>query len=283
MIADLIASFRAEWLKLAKRPATWVLGVILVCLLVTLAYGFVLLVVVLIQHPTRGSAVAPPGTLESVQRQLYPSHFLSSVLSAFGGLGYGSAIALILGALAYGSEYGWATLKTVFTQRPGRVTTFAGKLLALTVALAIFALAMLSAGAAASAAMGYAYGHLTPWPAPVDIAKAFLTAWLIMGMWAALGVMLSVVFRQSALAIGLGVVYAIAIEGLIFNTLSLVTSLGDVERAFPGENAKALELSFGPNAGHPLAGPTQATLVVVGYLLVFVVISAILLRRRDVT
>jgi ABC-2 type transport system permease protein len=281
MIADLVAAFRAEWLKAWKRPATWVLGAVLVTLAVTLSYGFLLLALLVLGHTPR-AATTPANAVNTIQQQLYPSHFLSSILGAFGGLGYGSAIALILGALAYGSEYGWSTLKTVLTQRPGRLTTFGGKLLSLVVVLAVYAVALFAAGAAASAVFGAVYGHLTPWPAAGDIAKALLSSLLIMGMWAALGILLAVAFRQSALAIGLGVVYTIAIEGVIFSTLSLVTSLGDVERAFPGSNAQSLGQSFGPNAGRALVSPEQAAAVMAAYLVVFLVISGILLRRRDV-
>ena len=37
----------------------------------------------------------------------------------------------MLGVFALGSDYGWDTLKTLFTQRPGRLRVFAAKLAAL--------------------------------------------------------------------------------------------------------------------------------------------------------
>jgi ABC-2 type transport system permease protein len=284
MITDLIASFRAEWLKLWKRPGTWVLGVVLAGLLLAVSYGFVLLAVLLVTHSSSPNAARLGANIQSLEQQLYPAGFLSTALSAFaGGFGYGNAIALILGALAYGSEFGSSTLKTVFTQRPGRLTTYGGKLLALALVLAIYAAAVLAAAAAISALLGVAYGHLTPWPSALDLVRGFLSAWLLMGLWSALGILLAVVFRQSALAIGLGIVYAIAIEGLVLNTLSVVASLDNLQRVFPGENGQALVQSFGPNAGHALVGPVQAVLVVAGYLVLFLLISGFLLRRRDVT
>jgi ABC-2 type transport system permease protein len=280
-MTDVLASFRGEWLKLYRRPATWVLGLVLVALLLVVTYGFVVLaVVVLGGSPSRPGA---PAALQPLKPTLYPAHFLGTTLGAFSGIGYGNAIAVIVGVLAYGSEYGWGTLKTVFTQRPGRLATMAGKLLAVALILAVYAAAFLAAGAAASAVLGGVYGQLTPWPGILDVVKAFLAAWLLTGLWTAFGVALAVLLRQAALAIGLGIVYAIAVEGIVINTLSLVSSLQNVQRAFPGANATALVQSFGrARAAAPLVDPTQAVLVVAGYLVVFLVVSAAALRLRDV-
>ena len=78
-------------------------------------------------------------------------------------------------------------------------------------------------------------------------------------------------------------VYAIAVEGLVINTLSLVSSLKNVQRAFPGANASALVDWFGhARATEPLVGPTRATLVVVAYLVLFLLVGMAVLRRRDV-
>jgi ABC-2 type transport system permease protein len=278
---DVLAAFRGEWLKLYKRPATWVLGLVLVALLLVVTYGFVVLaVVVLGGSPSRPAAQS---TLHTLKPTLYPAHFLGTTLGAFSGIGYGNAIAVIVGVLAYGSEYGWSTLKTVFTQRPGRLATMAGKLLSLTLLLAVYAAVLLAAGAAASAVLGSVYGAFTPWPGILDVVKAFLAAWLLMGLWTAFGVALAVLLRQAALAIGLGIVYAIAVEGIVINTLSLVSSLQNVQRAFPGANASALVESFGRTRPTPaLVGPTQAVLVVAAYLVVFLIVSAAALRRGDV-
>jgi ABC-2 type transport system permease protein len=279
---DVLASFRGEWLKLRKRPATWVLGLVLAALLLTVSYGFsALAVVVLSGEPSTRPDVQ--AALQTLKPTLYPARFLRTTLGAFSGIGYANAIAVILGVLAWGSEYGWATLKTVFTQRPGRLATAGGKLLALTLVLAFYAAVLLAAGAGASAVLGAVYGHLTPWPGIGDVARAFLTAWLLMGLWTAFGVVLAVLLRQAALAIGLGIVYAIAVEGVVINTLSLVSSLRNVQRGFPGANASALVDWFGrARAAAPVVGPTQATLVVAGYLVVFLLVALVLLRRRDV-
>jgi ABC-type transport system involved in multi-copper enzyme maturation permease subunit len=278
----LLASFRAEWLKTSRRPATWLLALVLAVVLLALGYAFlVLLIGVLGNEPSTQPGVATG--LRTLKLDLAPAHFPQTALGAFSGIGYGSAIAVILGVLAAGSEYGWSTLKTVLTQGPGRLTAFAGKLLTLAVILAIYAAIILACAAAASAVTGAIYGSPGGWPGACDIVKAFLACWLIMGLWTGLGVLLAVLFRQAPLAIGLGIVYSIAIEGLIVNTLSLDSSLQDIQRGFPGANASALVNSFGSNAARALVGPTQAVLVVAAFTVVFVLVAAVLLRVRDVT
>lgn len=282
---DLIASLRGEWLKLSRRPATWVLGLVLVALLLVLSYGFVVLAISVLSNQPAGrpNAGVSAAQIHTLKANVSPAHFLQTTLGAFSGIGYGSAIAVILGVLAYGSEYGWSTLKTVFTQRPGRLATFGGKLLALAAVLVLYALAMLAVAAAASAVLGAVYGEGGSWPGVPEIAKALGASLLLMGLWAGLGVLLAVLFKQAPLAVGLGIVYSIAIEGIIINILSLDPSLKNIQRGFPGANGTALVNSFGSNAAHALVGPSQATLVVAGYLVVFVLVAAVLLRARDVT
>jgi ABC-type transport system involved in multi-copper enzyme maturation permease subunit len=280
---DIVASFGAEWLKLSRRPATWVLAILLPALLVALGYGLILVEVVALRntHTTAANHATIQHAIDSLQLSLYPERVARRVLNAFTGLAYGNAIAVIVGVLCYGSEYGWATMKTIFTTRPGRLATFLGKMGATAVQLAIFTVLMFAAAAVAATILGGVYGHLTPWPDALTFVKAFLAAWLLMGLWCALGVLLSVLFRQAALAIGLGIVYAVVVEGVVVNVLSAVSSLRDVQRVFPGANGTALVDSF--LNGSSLAGPTQAALVVAAYTAVFLLVSAVLLRHRDVT
>jgi ABC-type transport system involved in multi-copper enzyme maturation permease subunit len=280
-MSDLLASFRGEWFKVTRRPATWALVLTLALLLLALGYALLVVLVAVLDNEPAGRPGVQAG-LHTLKMSLAPLHFLQSTLAGFSGIGFGSAIAVILGVLAVGSEYGWSTLKTVFTQRPGRLTVFGGKLLTLAAILAILSVVLLASAAGASAVTGAIYGSPGGWPGVVDVAKAFLACWLIMGLWAAFGVFLSVLFKQAPLAIGLGIVYTIAIEGLVINILSVDSSLKNIQRGFPGANATALVNSFGSNSASALVGPTQAILVVAAFLVVFVLVSAVLLRVRDV-
>src|SRR5438046_2240179 len=66
---------------------------------------------------------------------------------------FAGALALVLGALVTGSEYGWGTVKVQLTQRPSRAAMMTGQALALAVAALIGVLAQLALGAVTSSAI----------------------------------------------------------------------------------------------------------------------------------
>jgi ABC-2 type transport system permease protein len=73
----------------------------------------------------------------------------------------------MLGVLAFGSEYGWCTLKMLFTQRPGRLRVVA-KLVALALALVPFVAAVFALGALANSAIALREDADVAWPSPVE-------------------------------------------------------------------------------------------------------------------
>jgi ABC-2 type transport system permease protein len=278
----MIHALSAEWLKLRKRPAIWVLGGILLALVVLLTYG-VLFLVLLSRPRNLGRGV----TLQDLQQSLYTVNFVRQALS--GASGFGGPIALILGVLVAGSEYSWSTLKTVLTQWPGRLAVYAAKLVATAGVLAAFTVAVFATALACSLVIGAYYGAPINWPAWGDVGRGLLAYWLVICVWAALGIALALLFRQSALAIGLGLVYSIALETIVFGIVGRFDWARGVERVFPGANATALVQGFGSasraaaNAANPpLVGATQAIAVLAAYLVLFVLVGAVLLRQRDV-
>src|SRR5690606_17201091 len=116
---------------------------------------------------------------------------------------YGGAIVLILGVMAIGSDYGWGTLKTIFTQRPGRGQVFAARMTALAVILVPFVLIVFGLGAVASVTIALIEDAAIAWPSVQDLVEACLAGWLILAVWAAAGVLLAVITRGTSLAIGI--------------------------------------------------------------------------------
>jgi len=135
----MIASFSAELLKLRKRPATWVLlGVVLG---LTQLFGYVLPYSSWLTSDQnfRTQGLDPQAVLAGT----LPGELVPTSLGGFPV--FAGALALILGALATGSEYGWGTMQTALTQRPSRLAVHGGKLAALAastlaIVLATFAL-----------------------------------------------------------------------------------------------------------------------------------------------
>jgi ABC-2 type transport system permease protein len=104
------------------------------------------------------------------------------------------------------------------------------------------------------------------------------------------GFALATLFKQSAMAIGLGLAYALVIEGIILGLAGQFAGwVKDIQQWFPIANTGYLAQSFGRPSGRlfqqaaPFRDATHAVAVLVVYLLIFVVVNAVVLRRRDVT
>ena len=280
----MINSFKAEWRKLRQRPAVWVLGGIMLGALILFGYAFNW-----IQLSFPSAKFHPEGglTIAQLKTVLYPINFVKNSLEGVGIVG--SILTLILGALVVGSEFGWGTVKTVYTQRPGRLQTLAGQVAVVSVITAIFTVAFYSVAAVASLGIALGDHAIITWPATIDILKALGATWLIFESWSLFGMTLAFLFRQSAMAIGIGLAYVLAIEGILFRLLggfdaSWVTT---IEKFFLGQNAGALIKSFGqpfPNPGQaaPIVTAGVAVLVLVVYSLVFAGASSLVVRSRDV-
>jgi ABC-type transport system involved in multi-copper enzyme maturation permease subunit len=281
-----LEAVRWELFKVYRRPGNWVLLILLLALLVLFAYA---LAWILLTHPPQSLALPPGTTAQSLKRGLYPAHFVS-VAAQQGGIP--AAIALIFGVLLTGSEYGWDTVKILFTLAP-RARVLAVKLSALLVTLLAAAILYLSLSAAASVVVAAVDGQsLTNWPSAGDIARGLLVIILTWALWALLGALLAALFRQSALAIGIGLGYMFAIEGLLLGVAGAFPGsfLHNVQKAFPGPNAGALTLSLGPpppirtlgSSTQAVVSAEQATLVLLAYCVAMAAVAAWTLLRRDV-
>jgi len=280
----MIASFRAEWRKLTRRPAVYVLAGILLAALVLFGYLFQWIQV---EFPSKNFHNDLGLTPDQIKVALYPVNFVKNALSGVTVLG--SILVLILGALAVGSEFGWGTVKTIYTQRPSRLQAFVGQIGALSVIVAGLAVAFFGLAAACSWAVIAIDGKPVVWPAAIDILKALGATWLIFECWMLFGIALAYLFRQSALAIGLGLAYVLAIEGILFRALGgfNLSWLNTVEKFFVGQNANALAGSFGSalptrTVSTLTLSAEQAVLVLAAYGLAFIAVAAALIQRRDV-
>ncbi|HVD01845.1 MAG TPA: ABC transporter permease subunit [Candidatus Dormibacteraeota bacterium] len=283
------ATFRWELFKLYRRPAVWVSVIILLVLALALGYGLVWYIYT--HPPARAAASLPRGASFALLKVgLYPAAFVKHTLGQWSTLG--GVFALIVGVLSQGSEYGWGTVKTLFTQRPGRLSLLAGKLTALAVLVLVMVVALFAVDAASSYVVALLDGKSVSWPAWQDVAKGIAAAWLIFGFWAVLGFSLATIFRQSAMAIGLGLAYAVLIEGIIFAILGTLGSdyTKVIEPWFPLANAGYLVAAFGQAAegsgapaAAPLADATHAVATLLVYVATLIAVSAVLTRRRDVT
>lgn len=285
----MVAAIRGEMFKVVRRPAVWVCVIVLVVLATLIGYvlfGFIY------SHPPKGSSTGLPKgeTLSIFLVTLYPINFIRETLSTWGDLG--GVFALIIGVLVQGSEFGWGTVKTLYTQRSGRLTMLAGKLVALAVVVLVMVVLLFAAAAAASFLIASLEGADTSFPPAAVIAKGIGACLLIYGFWALLGLVLATVFRQSAMAIGIGLAYALVIERLIFGLLSLIGEniINPIHQWFPIANTGYLVNSFGAvrirginTSTSPYGDATHAVTMLLVYVVAFIAVTAWFSRTRDIT
>jgi ABC-type transport system involved in multi-copper enzyme maturation permease subunit len=285
----MFAAFRGELFKTVRRPGIWVLIGLFLALAILLGYAITWLIYT--HPPPNSSQGLPPGTtLADFKIALYPENFVKETLNQWGLLG--GVFTLIVGVLMQGSEFGWGTVKTLYTQRYGRLTMLFGKLAAMAVVVLVIVVALFAVDAACSWVVAQLDGKSSSFPSANVILKAMGAAFLIFGFWAVFGFALATVFRQSAMAIGLGLAYALVIELLIFG---LLAGLGGnivkpIQQWFPIANTSYLFQSFGQvrfrgiqNQAAPYADATHAVVVLLLYVVAFTALSAWLARTRDVT
>lgn len=266
----------AELVKLARRPATWLLFA------VGLTSGLVFTYLV----PYAAYAGGTGGfRSERGLPALLPDRLVGNSLAGLPV--FLGAIAVILGVLGAGSEYGWGTWKTVLVQGPSRLVVYAGKLAALAVLMLALMVSVFSVGAVTSGLIALAEDRPVDWPGIADLATGIGSGWLVAGMWAAFGVVLAVALRGVALAIGLGLVWMFAIQNLLAVVAApLLDWVAQLQKGLPGPNAGSLVAALGSSPDTPgvaaLVGAGQAAAVVVAYLVGFVAVGAALIQRRDV-
>jgi ABC-2 type transport system permease protein len=272
----MIGTIKAE-LRKSRRPAVFVSAGLLaaVTVLVYLANWYVA------KHP----GVNPRDVVPLLS--LYPDQLVNYIMGA--AFPIGAAIAVVLGAIFAGSEYGWSTLKTIFTQHPGRLTVWAGRVVVFAFLTGLMTAVLFAVGAAMSVLVASVEGHAITWPALTDFAKGFGAIWLILTVNGTIGIALGTLVRQPAAALGIGLTYILAVEIIAVRFVHLINggAYDWVTNNFVNQNATALAQSFhsaalGP-APAPVVSAEHAVVVLLAYGAALLILSAGLVRMRDVT
>jgi ABC-2 type transport system permease protein len=278
-------SYRAEMLKLVKWPAIWVLAAVFL----VLAQVFGYLIPYVGYRSGGGTGFAAGETPAQLLADVLPGRLVPNTLGGFPM--FAGAIALIIGALVAASEYGWGTLKTILTQRPRRLIVLAAKLLSIATAILVLVLAVFAVNASWSWVIAITEGRSADWPTVLDLGRGIGAGWLVLGMWGLFGAVLGILFRSTSLAVGLGLVWALALENLIRGFASLLGFLDVLQRGMPGTNAGSLVASLGaPTLDQPGGTPgvtavvtgLQAVVVLIAYVVALALIAGVALRRQDV-
>ncbi|WP_342214818.1 ABC transporter permease [Nocardia abscessus] len=280
-LRDLVASTKAEMLRLRKWPAFWIILGTWILMNLTFAYLFNYLAY------TSGESGRMSNGLprEALLRQMLPAavpEVFTQGMAMFGG-----ALMLVLGALTAGSGYGWGTWKTVFTQGPSRVQAVAAVLLSLAVVVVGLVCAAFVVDVSIAALIAASQSQAVSLPALDRSLLGILTGTAILGMWTLAGALIGAIARGPALAVGIGLVWVLVVENLLRGAAGIFAPIRAITDHLPGTAAGSLAGAMRTADGPATPGvldvlPRSESLVVLAaYLVVFASGTIWLMRERD--
>jgi len=283
-MAAILASTRAELLRLRKWPAVWV--TIGAWLALAAMFGYVFNYV---SYATGDNSFSNEGqTAGSLLADLLPANVPSVMIQ--GTPMFGGALMMVLGALVAGGGYGWGTWKTVFTQGPSRTAAVLGSLVGLTVTVVGLVLVTLVMCLGISLSIAVAESQSVVWPSGIDLLQGVGTGLAVLEMWALGGFLLGTIARGPALSVGLGLVWAMVIENLLRGTGTLLSAVEAFTHVLPGTAAGSLVGSIvGVEPGGDRTpgvidtlSATQAIWTLAAYVVLLPAAALWLTNRRDV-
>ncbi|MEV5003506.1 ABC transporter permease [Nocardioides sp. LML1-1-1.1] len=279
-----LRSTRAELARLRAWPAVWItLGA---WLALSLMFGYLF---TYLSYTSGEASFTDEGTTRAQQlAQLLPDAVPDVFLQ--GMPMFGGALMMVLGALVAGNGYGWGTWKTLFSQGVRRTPAVLGSVAALTVFVLATLVVTLGFDLGISLIITASEGQDVVLPSAGSVVQALGAGFLVLEMWAVLGFALGTIARGPALSVGLGLVWALVVENLLRGVGQLLDWVDALTAVLPGTSAGSLIGSIvgtGEGDGTPgvldtVAGG-QATVTVAVYVALAVVVSVVLVRRRDVS
>jgi ABC-2 type transport system permease protein len=287
----MINLIRAEWLKLSRRPLSWIL---LILFLVLLVAQILTQFALTLGMPVRSGIVS--AQFEEWRRGVIFPGIFATALSHVNGLG--GIFAVIFAAGAIGSEYSWGTLRTQLARDPARDRYLLAKLTTIMLMLATATLLATLLAVLLSAVLSPILGsaiRITP-DDLMNLIPAILRALYVLLPYVLLTAYATLLTRSVLGGVAIGLSYIIVETG--FGALALLRVLGGVwalvYNLTIGQNINTLTLmnrhAFGlrPETTAPLdlsqlPSPLQATIVVAVYSAFFLAFALILFRRRDIT
>ncbi|MBF6473336.1 ABC transporter permease [Nocardia abscessus] len=280
-LRDLVASTKAEMLRLRKWPAFWIILGTWILMNLTFAYLFNYLAY------TSGESGRMSNGLprEALLRQMLPTavpEVFTQGMAMFGG-----ALMLILGALTVGSGYGWGTWKTVFTQGPSRVRAVAGVVVSLAGVVVGLVCAAFVVDVSIAALIAASQSQAVTLPALDRSLLGILTGTAILGMWTLAGALIGAIARGPALAVGLGLVWVLVVENLLRGVAGIFAPIRAITDHLPGTAAGSLAGAMRTVDGPATPGVldvlarTESLVVLAAYLVVFASGTIWLMRERD--
>jgi len=281
-MTTIVASARADLLRVRKWSASWVIGAAWLVLMVLFGYVFNY-----VAYRSGSGSFATEGVVgEALLRSVLPANVPQTITG--GTPMFGGALMMVLGAMVASSGYGWGSWKTILTQGPSRVAVAVGSLLSLTAVVAVTVLASVVLALGISTSLALVEGVDVVLPSVADLGQGVGVAFLVLLMWALFGYLLGTVLRGPALAVGLGLVWSLVVENLLRGVGNLLSWVETLTTVLPGTAAGSLVGSLGASGG-PEGAPgvlttlsgTQALVTVLAFAVLLPLLAVLVIRRRD--
>lgn len=263
-------------LKLARRPATWIVFAILA--------GLIALVFI--------SLGATAGSMESMGDELqirvlldFPTAYtiVAGFVLAFGGL-----LGVAYGAAVIGADWAWGTIRAIVARGESRVryTLVTFLAIAIVMGVGVAAASIIGVGSAIAGAemAGLGSADATDPDTLATLPELLARTWLGVTQAAAIGFAIAMLFKSQLAGIGAGLAFYFAEQ-----FLQLVPGLRDVLVYFPFSvsgavigTTEAFEAStaFGD---FPVMDPDTAVVWSVGYLAVALTVASVAAWRAQIT
>ncbi|MEV2226373.1 ABC transporter permease [Nocardia vinacea] len=278
---DLMASTKAEMLRLRRWPAFWIILGTWILLNLTFAYLFNYLAYSSGDMKTMSNGVPKDVLLHQMLPAAVPEVFTQG-MAMFGG-----ALMLILGALTIGSGYGWGTWKTVLTQGPSRTNAIGGALISLAITVIGLVCVAFVADIGVASIIATTRSQSLALPGLGQAVNGIITGTAILGMWTLAGALIGAIARGPALAVGLGLVWVLVVENLLRGVAAIFSPIKVLTDHLPGtaagSMAGAMRTVEGPSTPGVLdiLSRTQSLIALVVYVTLFAVGTMWLVQRRD--
>lgn len=228
---DVVACTRAEFARLRKWPAFWIVLGTWIALNLVFAYLFNYLA-----YTSGSSSRMSNGQPREVLLQLMLPAAVPEVFTQ-GMAMFGGALVLVLGALVVGSGYGWGSWKTVFTQGPSRRAVVGGTVVSLMSVVVGLVGAAFVVDTGVAAMIGAAEHRTPTLPTAAHTLLGLATGVVILGMWTLAGALFAAIARGPALAVGLGLVWVLVVENLLRGVASIFSPVRALTDHLPGTAA----------------------------------------------
>ncbi len=265
--------FLSSLRKLARRPATWVTGGLLVGLLV---------LIVLAVGATANQTGGPRGREAAAHEFLTFPGAYSRILEFM--FGFGGLLAVVYGAAIAGSEWSWGTLKVAVSRGESRWLYMLGSYAAIAVAIAVglavtFAIGVVAADAAATMA-GISTAGISDSTTLSQLPPEAVRGWFGLLMEGALGFTIATLSRSQLAGIGIGLAF-------FFGETFASVFLPDIVKYLPFAVARAAIGAAGGGGGFGAATASlpqdQALVLVAVWFAGALLVTSLFTDRAEIT